>query len=764
MSRSIESLASYVSNRVLGHCAVVSHEQLAPAQENFDGATMFCDISGFTDLTQRLVDKGPEGLEELTGILNSYFRNLFSLVHQHGGDTLKVAGDGILAVWERLESPADAIRRAAQCAEAIQTGPHLSRDSKLSVRIGIGFGPLEFFYLGGLGNRWELLPVGELLNRTGGAQARAKPGEIVLAPETWQALHPFANGIELDAGFVRLLALREHLSPEPAPVIEPRTINPGKLERFVPAAAQFLMHEAGEKWLAELRSLTMLFVNFPNPDQIQFRLDLLQQLTTSLQKVIHRFGGSLKEWIFDDKGMSLVVAFGLPPVSHEDDPYRAIQAALAIKKEWANQGLHLNLGLASGRVFCGAIGGERRREYAILGAVVNLASRLAGEAENDILCDQPTFQAAASRIQFTALPPMRLKGIARPIPGYRPIGLVTTVTSVARLVGHREEWRRLEQVSANLKRGESFFGLIEGDAGIGKSTLIRQWSHAAGRAGIKILSGAAESVHSTTPYFVWRPIVESILGLPAASRIEEQRGSFAAICRGKDWERLSPLLEDVLELGIPDNTITAQMTGKSRADGTRELVTNLLTEHSQDGPIAIILEDCHWMDSASLALAVQVAERLVPSAIILTSRPLRPDRSDLTSDLVSRPNLVRLRLQPLGDDDCIALVTEKLSVRQIAQPVAELIVSKSQGNPFFSVEIAFALREHGLVIIEGDQCKPVSGVDLTSVRLPENIQGLIAQRVDALERETQLAAKVASVIGMNFSESLLRSVYPIEEA
>jgi predicted ATPase len=120
--------------------------------------------------------------------------------------------------------------------------------------------------------------------------------------------------------------------------------------------------------------------------------------------------------------------------------------------------------------------------------------------------------------------------------------------------------------------------------------------------------------------------------------------------------------------------------------------------------------------------------------------------------------LIRFRLQTLSNDDCVALVAEKLSVRKIAKPVADLIVSKSQGNPFFSVEIAFALREHGLVLIDGDQCKPVSGVELATVRLPENIEGLIAQRVDALEREIQLVAKVASVIGMNFSVSLLRSV------
>jgi tetratricopeptide (TPR) repeat protein len=609
-----------------------------------------------------------------------------------------------------------------------------------------------------------MLPVGELLTRTGYAQARAKPGEIVLSAEAWQPLCAAANGTELDSGFVRLAALTERLRVEPAPLIDPDKINSSKLERFVPTAARFLMHEAGEKWLAELRFLTMLFVTFPDPVQIRFQLDSLQQLKTSIQKVIYRFEGSLKDWIFDDKGMSFVVAFGLPPLSHEDDAYRAVQAARAIKEAWSGQGFRPNLGVASGRVFCGSIGGEHRHEYAILGSVTNLASRLSGKAENDILCDQRTFQASAARIQFAALPPMRLKGIARPISAFRPVSSIAAVTSGSRLVGHREEWRQLEQVRAKLTRGETFLGMIEGDAGIGKSTLIRQWSHAASAAGIRVLSGAAESVQSTTPYFAWRPILESVLDLPAAAKVEEQRESFAAISRGKDWERLGPLLEDVLELGIPDNAITAQMTGKSRADSTRELVTDLLAAHSRQKPIAIILEDCHWMDSASLALALQAAERIVPCAIILTSRPLRTDGSNGISELLKRPDLTRLRLHALSNDDCVALVAEKLSVRQIAKPVADLIVLKSQGNPFFSVEIAFALREHGLVLIDMDQCKPVSGVDLSTVRLPENIQGLIAQRVDALEREPQLVAKVASVIGMSFSVSLLRSVYPIGDA
>src|SRR5260221_8315553 len=138
------------------------------------------------------------------------------------------------------------------------------------------------------------------------------------------------------------------------------------------------------------------------------------------------------------------------------------------------------------------MGVNTRHDYGILGSVINLESGLPAKAENDIRSDQPSFKASAARIQFAALPPMRLKGIARPMPAYRPVSSIAVVTSGSRLVGHGEEWQQLEQVPAKLKRGETFLGMIEGDPGIGKSTLIRQWSRAASAAGIKVLSGAAE--------------------------------------------------------------------------------------------------------------------------------------------------------------------------------------------------------------------------------------------------------------------------------
>ena len=168
-----------------------------PGFEVFCGPVLFADISGFTDLTEQLARKGAGGTEELTSILNSYFSRLLELVSDHGGDTLKMAGDGLVVAWEAEDSDQvrEAVIRAIQCAQEIQRdSSSASPGRRLSVRIGVGFGETHVFYVGGLLNRWELIPIGEPLRQMGIAQSRAKPGEVVVSAECWAALGSAAEG------------------------------------------------------------------------------------------------------------------------------------------------------------------------------------------------------------------------------------------------------------------------------------------------------------------------------------------------------------------------------------------------------------------------------------------------------------------------------------------------------------------------------------------------------------------------------------------
>jgi predicted ATPase len=121
------------------------------------------------------------------------------------------------------------------------------------------------------------------------------------------------------------------------------------------------------------------------------------------------------------------------------------------------------------------------------------------------------------------------------------------------MVGHQDEFAQVLRAIEAVKAGHNFLGLIEGEAGIGKSTFLLQWSKQAAAGGVRLLRGAGESIHGTTPYFVWQGIVHALLGLADHGTPEERRSRFSEVIVGRDWERLAPLLNDVLDLGIPDN-------------------------------------------------------------------------------------------------------------------------------------------------------------------------------------------------------------------
>lgn len=764
MASAVESLLNYVPRRLALRCRAGRD---AAAPDEFDAAVLFADISGFTALVDRLSRRGAAGIEELSSSLGGFFKALLQIIESHGGDVLKMRGDALVVAWEwnSADTASDAILRATACALDLQEGARgfsASDGGKMAVRIGIGAGRVRSLTLGGYNERWEFAPTGEPLKQMGLAQGRATPGEVVLSPEAHTFVRDLVQGVDLDGGFVRATGVKSSPARVPLAAANSSYVHREALEGYLSRPVRFIVGGEGEAWLSDVRQVTSLFVTVAADSNGSFP-DKLHRATEAMQKATARFEGSILGWGIDEKGASLINVFGLPPCSHEDDPFRALEAAHAARAALREQGIEAGFGVATGRAFCGPVGSSNRREYAVTGTIVNLAARLAQQSGGEIYCDQATFHSVSARYQFSALPPMRLKGLSNPVPVFQPIGAVLAGPKRSTpMVGHRIEYDRLIHAAEELKAGSSFVGIIEGEAGMGKSTLLAQWGREAANAGVKTLAGGSESIHSSTPYFAWREALSALFdfreGQPARERIDQLLDR----SRGAEWERLAPLLNDILDIGLADNAITAQISGKIRADNTRELVVKLLAAESSRQPMAIILEDCHWMDSASLALASAVAESVRPVMLVLSSRPIPEGRQPALESFAGRAGVERLILGPLSPGDCVALAAQRLCVRSIAGSIADLISAKSQGNPFFAIEIAFALREGALVMIDGDECKPVAGIDLANVRFPDNVQGIIMRRIDGLEPSVQLAAKVASVVGRTFSVPLVREPYPVE--
>jgi predicted ATPase len=481
-----------------------------------------------------------------------------------------------------------------------------------------------------------------------------------------------------------------------------------------------------------------------------------------VQEALYEYEGSVNKLGVDDKGATMVAAFGLPPVAHEDDPVRAVRAALGIQAQLRRLGVRYAIGVATGRAFCGSVGSDLRREYTMIGRVVNLAARLMQTAPDEVVCDYATRQVAEAKLTFEALPPRRVKGVALPVAVFRPGGERRARARSRSLVGRTNERGLLSERLAALRDGQGGTLLIEGEAGIGKSRLLDDLVEQAAGQRVRTLVGAADAIRSTTPYHAWRPVFESLFDLTDVSGPEARRGRVLEWLRGRpDLERLAPLLGDVLPLDLPPDELIGQLQGQVRADNTRRLLIGALRAASEEQPLLLVIEDAHWCDSSSWALAWLVAQRIPKALLVLALRPLAEPLPAEYQRLRQAPGSQQLRLDPLPADDVAALVQQRLGVTSVPQPVADLIGEHAGGNPFFSEELAYALRDTGAITVSDGTCRIAPGADLEALSLPETVQGVVLTRIDRLEPPQQLTLKVASVIGRSFAYRLLRDIHPI---
>lgn len=776
----LDTISSYVPAWVTHH--VRGGPVHAPSLHRTEAAVLMADISGFTRLAETL-SQHPAGEEVLSHILNSYFGHLISLVEAHGGDVIKFAGDALIALWPSDmagEDLATLCLRASQCALALQSSrwqSPLQAGDSLSLRVGVGAGAIMLSRVGGRRQRWELLFSGSGVDQLATVLPQGNPGDVVLAPEAFALIADEGVVRPLPGGAYHLLALRRRLPPRP---LEPMPLNredEETLQGFLPEAVLARVRAEQGGWLAELRKVTVLFINLPELTQ-GTTLDHAQETAEALQAILERYEGTINKLSLDEKGVSLVAVLGLPPLAHEDDALRGVRAALEIQESLAGRGLSSAIGISTGRAFCGEIGNSRRREYTIIGDIVNTAARLMQAASEDILCDAATFHEASARAAFGPPTTITLRGRAAPLDVYRPLGKSQRQVALQRtaLVGRDVESQVLRERLGGLKaHGTGGIIVLEGRAGLGKSQLAAIALQEAQALGLSAYVGLGESIEKGTPYHAWQPIFTQLFQLEALhrgsapltqplSRTDAWRKSvYNRLEPDPEAMRLAPLLNSVLPLDLPDNEITMQLSGELRISNTRDLLLRVLHLASADAPMLLVLEDAHWLDSASWALVARTSQYLPNALILLTFRPLDENPAEDALRILEAPATTRMRLEHLSPDAIRTIVCRRLGVESLPERVAELIIRKAEGHPFFSEQLAYALRDSGtLRIVEGACFLDPEAPDLDALDLPDTVQGIITSRIDRLSPSEQLTLKVASVIGRTFPLDLLRAVHPIE--
>jgi tetratricopeptide (TPR) repeat protein len=350
----------------------------------------------------------------------------------------------------------------------------------------------------------------------------------------------------------------------------------------------------------------------------------------------------------------------------------------------------------------------------------------------------------------------------------------SVVRSKTELIGRQDEKTLIAAALQELSRGAPHQTLVlQGEAGIGKSRLFEDLIRQAETLSVRMFVGNGDAIEKASPYHAWRPIFNHIFDiedqLAKGDFTEEIRAAIEDSVLAKlaeidpDLVRYAPLVDVILPIPIPDNELTSAMSGEIRGGNVRELLARLLAFEANQSPMLIVMEDLHWFDSASWALLVDVQQKVRPLFLALNTRPLADPVPIQFKQLLDTPGTRFLRLEAMMLDDVEALVCQRLGVKSVPPMISRLIREKSEGHPFFAEELAYALRDSGILLIENQECKVHTRfMNFEDLTLPDTLQAAITNRIDSLAPSQQLTLKVASVIGRIFAFRVLQAIHPIE--
>lgn len=708
-------------------------------------AVLLVDIAGFTARTDAALG---DGAESVTNFINDCFAILTDVIIRHDGDIVAFAGDAIIAVWDESEL-ATAAERAAQCGLALREELAAWRDSgEIGQRTAIEVGEVFFCKLGGLRDAWHYLAVGNPIFGIGAAYRSAEVGDVVLCSRALALISP---SIEAESATYGGRLLRMRASNDQHHRRENHLGTPWSGEGEEPDKSS---------WVGEFRTLTIVRVAISDLGFEHGFLTKIQSFVFEAQQVAERLEGAIHQVLMDDKGLTLTLVFGLAPLAHEDDPLRAVEAALRLRRQLLAKGISISVGISTGRVFCGNYGGAHCQTFGVFGQAMNVAAHLAEAAQGDIACDATTAQAVGGGIAFNLLPHIHLKGTDPSMLAFSPRASVEELRRrpASGMIDRDRERAILENCIDDLSAGHGRFALISGEAGIGKTRLLEEFVSTAEARGHGVLFGSATSIEKSTPYFVWRTILRQLLKL--------ERGIDSARAQIELSELLSddasllsrlPLLDEIVALGLPQTDFTRQIIGSARATSIEELVVSLLRKSQFR---ILVLEDLHWFDGPSVSLLGAVRRRLPEFMLVVSQRAQTPAvaEDNFREDLA--PSL-QLRLDRFGSDEVVLVIQQRIRAAELPGSLVRFINGLANGNPFFCSELALALRDMGRVQVARGVCSFDDQITaITSLSLPTSVERAIVSRIDILSADDQLLLKAASAIGDSFSIDILENVVP----
>ncbi|MDQ2981185.1 MAG: AAA family ATPase [Actinomycetota bacterium] len=471
---------------------------------------------------------------------------------------------------------------------------------------------------------------------------------------------------------------------------------------------------------------------------------LLSPYHAHLRSELERFGGTVEKFIGD----AVMALFGAP-VAHEDDPERAVRAALAIR-DWAREreDLQVRLGVTTGEALIRL--DAQPGETTAAGDVVNTASRLqSGAPENGILVDETTYHATDQAIDYEQAEPVEAKGKAERVPAWEALEArsrvgVEAFETGAPLVGRRRELDvLLDAFTRARSENEPQCVTLVGVPGIGKSRLVYEFFRQGVQADSELIywrHGRCPPYGDGVTYWAVAEMVKAQAGILETDAAEEAGAKLARAVEAAVGDEARWVLANLRPLvGLGEADEVSQDRQNEAFAAWRRFFEGL----AEARPLVLVFEDLHWADEGLLDFVDHLVEWAsgVPLLVVCTARPELLDRRPGWGG--GKLNVTTLRVAALSDDDAAQLVADLIGRAVLPAETQAALLMHAGGNPLYAEQYARMLAERDSV---------------EDLPLPENVQGLIAARLDLLSPEEKALLQDAAVIGRTFWPAALRAI------
>jgi class 3 adenylate cyclase/predicted ATPase len=697
-----------------------------------DASLLFVDISGFTNLSERLAARGRIGAEELTSVLGSVFGRMLDIVHARGGSMLKFGGDALLLMFEgddhALRATTSAIQMRAALRDASKEKTSVGRVN-LRMSSGVHSGPVDLFLVGD--SHRELIVTGPTASITTEMEATADAGEILVSRDTAALLPPAFVGEAKGDG---LLIRRTRVSDAP-PVRDMGGDPSTAIAPLVPVALRdYLASGAAD---SEHRIANVGFVKFKGVDALlaseghEAVATHMDYLLSAIQEAADAEQITFLATDIDTDGGKVIVATGVPVAQHDDEGriLRALRSVVETPTVF-----DVRAGVNRGHVFAGSVGGRWRATYTVMGDTVNLAARLMAAAGPGQLYAHPSvLDLAATLFRTEALEPFHVKGKEEPVRAYavyEATGVKPPETK-SELPFHGRDAElsaMLGIVTTCASSGRGGMLTLVGDTGVGKSRLANEVL--ARCEDMDICRIQAEPYGSDTPYWALRDPLRKLLDIGSTTReeqIEEMTALLTARAPHLVWAL--PLFGDLVHVPITDNAETAAIDPRYRPARTADALVSLF-DAMFERPMVLFAEDGQWLDGSTIDALRVVGEAATerPWTVIVTAR------GDDTEVLGTE-----IKVPPLDEAAVRQIAIEATASAPLRPHDLDAIVARAGGNPLFLGEILGVVKETGSV-----------------EDVPDSLDAVVSKQIDTLPPLSRQALRQLSVLGRSFRTDVMR--------